>query len=112
VRRLVSVVTKLSYAVPQHRHVLQIAYDAAYFSRANYTKLISVVLFFSAVSISVIAGDVDPKNLTGQSVPGIATIHPGYRKNFLINDIALVKLLYPITLGGSLLIIDFYGIVD
>jgi len=59
-----------------------------------------VVLFVSAVSITVIAGDLNPKNTTGQSVPGIATIHPGFRKNFLINDIALVKLLYPVTLGG------------
>jgi hypothetical protein len=57
-------------------------------------------LLFRAVSINVIAGDLNPKETTGQSVPGIATIHPGFRKNFLVNDIALVKLLYPVTLGG------------
>lgn len=53
-----------------------------------------------AASIKVVAGALDPTAAgTGQTSFGLSTIHPKYRKNFQINDIALVQLLNPFVLG-------------
>jgi len=50
----------------------------------------------------VVAGAVDTATAIAAPIfssTGIANIHPGFKKNYLIHDIALVRLLTPFTLS-------------
>ncbi|XP_059485594.1 trypsin, alkaline C-like [Neocloeon triangulifer] len=49
-------------------------------------------------SIKVIAGVSDPTDPAAQISYGHALIHPSYRRNFQINDIAIVRLVRPLRL--------------
>jgi len=52
-----------------------------------------------ATSIKVDAGQVITTTAALQTSQGIATVHPGFKKNYMIHDIALVRLLTPFTLN-------------
>ncbi|XP_065350251.1 brachyurin-like [Cloeon dipterum] len=54
-----------------------------------------------ATTIKVYAGEFeDPTSAT--PVTATAIIHPGFRRNFMINDIALLKMSTPLTLGTNI----------
>jgi hypothetical protein len=49
----------------------------------------------------VIAGLI-ASTATAPASTGIAMVHPAYKRNFLVNDIALIRLQSPFTFGGTL----------